>query len=106
MSHISSNIRLRDKLFGITSRIWKFFLQIRSNILWLKDTEKVLAVHSEDVTDLEFLLPLKGTHCYFCGTELTEENLGGWIRIEGQLVSFCNSVDCMPVFGEEEDDKH
>ena len=80
--------------------------RIADNFSWLRNTEKVAAVHSSDVDKFTSVLPVDTGNCHFCQKEISRDNLGGWVKVEGHFVPFCDTVTCIPLSVEDEDNEH
>jgi len=78
-------------------RIIDFIIKIADNFLWLRNNQHVFALYSQDIGKFQEDLKISGANCHSCGKELTYQNLGGWVKLEGSMRPFCDSINCMPI---------
>lgn len=72
---------------------WRMLVR---RLLWLTTKHDVFAIYESDLDDVLFV----SQPCPYCGMKIEVQNLGGWVKLHGDIKPFCTRKQCSPFYGE------
>lgn len=82
-------------------KITHLFSRVLKNIQWIRKSKNILAIHQSNFDRFVDFTYHKSMICRVCGKNIDLNNLGGWVKLDGELHPFCDDNNCLPIWRED-----